>query len=376
MSFILCDNREHDVYDYLQGKGVGVIKKVIKAGDFNIKFQGSMAMIIERKTWDDLAKSITDGRAKSQIRNMVENRDEYKCKLLFIIEGPKPFKGDNVDICGVEYKSLKSKLRRLIIRHNIPHILTKDHEDTANTIINFAKDYEHIYKTEEGVKGIEKGIGGRQVDDKELFGVRTKCDEELIRNIWCSLNGVSRDSAHVYANRISLRELVRINVNDLANFTYDSGRRVGIKKAEKILETTKNQPLKVVSSLPGIGKKKAELLLNGTCLAELFNLSRDEFVSHCKEKKLSIGEKKTETIFKYLDMKLVVEEKVSFANPLLDLISESKEEKTKELMNRIVEGDLKVLTWVRNCFDNMNSPKTPIPENKPVENISDTTTNT
>jgi ERCC4-type nuclease len=195
MATILCDDREDSVYDYLQGRDIEVIKKRIKTGDFNIKFNGCLALIIERKTWEDLASSIVDDRLKSQIANMMERKKEYNCRLLFVIEGGKPFRGDNVEVSGVKFKALKTKLRRLIIKYDIPHIFTKDHEDTADNIINLAKDYVHIFKS-------SSTVSGGDVNDADLFGVRKKGDEEIIRGIWCSLYGVSKESAHIYASQL------------------------------------------------------------------------------------------------------------------------------------------------------------------------------
>ena len=66
----------------------------LSLGDIQIRHSksGKIAMMIERKTWKDLAASILDHRYKEQHSRYVDWANENTCAVWYILEGPKKFR--------------------------------------------------------------------------------------------------------------------------------------------------------------------------------------------------------------------------------------------------------------------------------------------
>ena len=68
------DDREHDeeilkYFDTLGGEIKVEIKRCrLNCSDFAVYYSGKLLFVVERKTWNDLAQSIKDGRLDEQIK--------------------------------------------------------------------------------------------------------------------------------------------------------------------------------------------------------------------------------------------------------------------------------------------------------------------
>lgn len=136
--------------------GGGNIKfkiKQITVGDYCIFIKNKLntkdllAMVIERKTWKDLAASIKDNRMLSQHKKLIEIQKTKGCKLLYIIEGKFNYK-DDFKVGNIPFKNLHAKLRHNIIR-DIPFIQSKSEDHTAKIIVDMARDLLKMYSTDE-----------------------------------------------------------------------------------------------------------------------------------------------------------------------------------------------------------------------------------
>jgi ERCC4-type nuclease len=63
---IEIDCREAKLIAALQVYPITIVSKALDVGDICIKHNNSIAVVIERKTTNDLASSIVDGRYKDQ----------------------------------------------------------------------------------------------------------------------------------------------------------------------------------------------------------------------------------------------------------------------------------------------------------------------
>jgi ERCC4-type nuclease len=86
---LLIDNREHGLIEHIiDNRNVSTLD----LGDINIMIDGKLKIMIERKTIDDLANSIRDGRYKEQKQRCIAFRKENPdIMLVYMIEGKHTF---------------------------------------------------------------------------------------------------------------------------------------------------------------------------------------------------------------------------------------------------------------------------------------------
>lgn len=125
------------------GNPIDYLIKTITVGDYAILIRGATGprvpvLIIERKTWKDLAASIKDKRAKSQHDRMVNLQNRSHCKCLYLIEGMFGYKDTHL-VQGLPFKSLHSKIRHNTIR-GISFLQSRDQIHSAKIICDLARD--------------------------------------------------------------------------------------------------------------------------------------------------------------------------------------------------------------------------------------------
>ena len=89
MDYIIkFDNREKELIKILEEKGYNMILENLDIGD--IQFLDlttkDIIIVIERKTWTDLAASFRDGR-KENIHKLQQYREQTGAKIAYLIEG-------------------------------------------------------------------------------------------------------------------------------------------------------------------------------------------------------------------------------------------------------------------------------------------------
>ncbi len=143
---LICDYREKSVYNKLNKlvennkyKDITIINKNLSLGDFTF---GNI--IIERKTHQDLASSILDGRYKEQCFRLDEYRKENpNTKIIYFIEG-------NFDLYFNSHNIDKDKLLSCIIsfiyEKDFSVVLTKHMNETCDFLIKFAHKYYSKYE--------------------------------------------------------------------------------------------------------------------------------------------------------------------------------------------------------------------------------------
>lgn len=282
------------------GKGGGDIKyaeKQLTIGDYTIMLdpmngaddEAQMAMIVERKTWKDLAASIKDSRMREQQQGMVKIAQSSGCYVYYIIEGKFAYK-DHSDVCGLPFKSLHTKIRHNLLR-GFPFVQTNDAMGTAKLLVNFTRDLmrfraekelcirprdicigyhqeleqlqnkyrgllkekeSELFKVIEDSLQIVESVHSESKNDVpkvdrivpiELTTRRIKSDSDIICNMWISLNGVSDKSAVILMKEYKLSTLITAEPQHkakiklkISNFVYPGGTRTfGTAMADKIL---------------------------------------------------------------------------------------------------------------------------------------------
>ena len=103
---LLVDNRERAVIEHLDGFSFETVP--LDVGDFQFWEDERLLMVIERKTFMDLAASIKDGRYEEQKFRLEELRNNTGCSVVYFIEGKKPRK--NSVVSGIPASTLESAL--------------------------------------------------------------------------------------------------------------------------------------------------------------------------------------------------------------------------------------------------------------------------
>jgi ERCC4-type nuclease len=145
---ILVDTNagEDRVFARLQATVEGVVaRQRLDVGDVEVR-SGEASIVVERKTWADLAASICDGRFHEQKLRMVDERAQY----VYVVEG---------ELCdwqgalrGMSHKCLWAALVKTAMRDRKPVFHTHTSEDTADLCA-----YLHAQLEKGGFVGAEDG---------------------------------------------------------------------------------------------------------------------------------------------------------------------------------------------------------------------------
>jgi len=148
--YIISDNSQYSKKPKKNGGGlIKLCVNRVTTGDYNIILNDGkkqiVSMIIERKTWKDLAASIKDGRSKEQHKGMLSVQERTGCIIMYIIEGRLSY--DKATKVGrIAFANLDAKRRHLILEGS-QLIQTKDQEHTAEMIVNLSRDLWRMYQS-------------------------------------------------------------------------------------------------------------------------------------------------------------------------------------------------------------------------------------
>ena len=113
--------------------------------------QTRILAIIERKTLEDYAASLKDGRIMNTAK-LIKLREETGCQIYYLIEGNIKT-GYDTAICGIEYYKILANIRDAQITHNINIINTADKLHTARELKFLLERYSVLYdKIEQNLK--------------------------------------------------------------------------------------------------------------------------------------------------------------------------------------------------------------------------------
>jgi len=148
--YIITDNAQYAKKPKKAGGGnIKLCVNRVTTGDYNIVLNDNgkqiISMVIERKTWKDLAASFKDGRTKEQHKGMLSVQERTGCIIMYIIEGRLMY-DKNTKINRIAFLNLDAKRRHLILQGN-QLIQTKDQEHTAEMIVNLARDVWRMYQS-------------------------------------------------------------------------------------------------------------------------------------------------------------------------------------------------------------------------------------
>jgi ERCC4-type nuclease len=328
---IIVDDRERAVVPYLQTYSIktNIDYKIQRneVGDYAITYKGYILMAIERKTWTDLSASFRDGR-KDNIKKLIELRNRTGCQLAYLIEGPAAPPLSQL-FGRIPVRALRAHLDHLAIRDGVHMIYSKDEEYTALRLFELASNYLSI---KEIIKDIDNEVNGGEAQDNtdELqinMGVATSITEQVLQ---CLPSVGSLVSSVLAENNITFYGLYKnaYDIEHIARLKYPSGATIGLERAKKLLNTKKlidstsaasiKIHVRILSTVPLISKKTAEVILRNTTLALILNGEIDaELLANIeKSEKAKLGTKAAQNI---LD-NLIGDQRNSLAEPTKEII--------------------------------------------------------
>ena len=226
---LIIDNREPNLISLL--KDLNPTTANLTHGDIQIHFDKTTFIVLERKTWSDLAASIKDGRYQNQKKHLLETFSPDQ--LYYIFEGTLDF-ADNKDISlnGISKNTLLSCVYNTMIRDNIKTFKTHSTLDTAELV---------------------RGIFTRLKDDPAKYTNKTTKEEQIVKThtvtnahdyfiaALCQIPGISRKTAEAIGERYNNFSSFFINL-------YTASEKLKLLK-EIVTKDTKGKTRKISSSV-------------------------------------------------------------------------------------------------------------------------------
>lgn len=236
---LVADDRERAVIAHLEHKLLLRVER-LTIGDYAfVRPDGRLAVIVERKTLEDLAASIKDGRMENNAK-LLHAQAETGCHIIYIIEGPA-YPKDERKFGGIPFKCLEGKLDSLTFRHGARVVWTKDAEHTASRLAAMAKRLPSL--TPEAAPapapapGVAIGASAVPADcvrDLLQSNMNPSLDVVHMRML-SKIPTVSFGTAKVVLARYSIRQVITGDVSKevLVNLQYESKFRLG-ERGEKL----------------------------------------------------------------------------------------------------------------------------------------------
>jgi ERCC4-type nuclease len=238
-------------------------EKQMDVGDYTVSYaRGDSEMIlavIERKTLNDYAASMTDGRSEN-ITGLLRMREITGCKIYYLIEGTAN-PSMNKRCARKEYKCILASIRHLQIKHNISIIDAKNKRATASELFFLCEVFAGL---------ILDGFIDVKLDDyDEIMGASQLSEEELaakkILGSWRSLPGIGPKLALELAAKYPLKA-----------FFDETEMELSPKLREKLAHPWSQQvQIAFLASIPGISKKASVALMNEVNIYQFFDAMED-----------------------------------------------------------------------------------------------------
>jgi ERCC4-type nuclease len=306
---LVADKRERDILDILKTSNpfwdanervINWRAEHLTIGDYIIFYKDIAIMVIERKTWNDLASSFHDGR-KANINKLKQFNSQTGARISYLIEG-QAFPSKTTKFSRIPYRNLRAHLDHLLVRDNIVELRSSGHHDTIDRMFELIRNLStlpinelivnktiggnhaanKIKKNDVNGDDVENDVNGDDVendvngndakndvngddvendtdtddeaddaddeadtDDKKnhlaLAKVQFKVNEAMvIDRLWCCIPGISVNSVKLFRS-FKIGDLLtgNLTVATISKLSYGNGRVFGIKKAKKIVAISK-----------------------------------------------------------------------------------------------------------------------------------------
>jgi ERCC4-type nuclease len=133
------------------------ISEVLTTGDYVIQ-AGSRVLIIERKTWADLAASISDGRIFENHKKMLDAAAKG-CRIMYLIEGRAPSPDiAQIKVGHIPIGNMQAKLDHFAMRDNCIIEYTRDGAHTAKRLLELGKHMASLAEADRAIMREQKDV--------------------------------------------------------------------------------------------------------------------------------------------------------------------------------------------------------------------------
>lgn len=283
MVSIIVDDRERMVSPHFAAFTTGernynVVNRRLVVGDFVVVYNRSTLIIIERKTWSDLNSTFIDQSRKFNYLKMVDERKRQfeengvNVRLFYLIEGKQTK-------LTIKPQTLMTHLTHLLFDYNIHIIYSKNHQHSAEVIVDLTYDLCTSVGFDQLVKLITaKHIEGGASEDKKDESDKVEINDNLITakeptqkatyySMWKSIRGCT-DSVILALEESEIMYqfllLGQYELTKLSNLRRKSGAMVPIKQIKTIIENAKTIEThkKVLMCVSGVSLVRATLILD------------------------------------------------------------------------------------------------------------------
>lgn len=286
---IIVDDREKAIIPFLNELTAkyNIIYKVQRnqTGDYAIVYKENILLLIERKTWTDLAASMRDGR-KENVKKLLNLREQTGCKIAYLIEG------DATPSFTKKYgrlpiKNLRAHLDHLMFRDDIHILYSKNEEYTAERLFELAQNY---LSTKELTKKLDNKALIKHAEDKHA-----EITDEIVGGALPN----AQDAEYITAETISETQTITEHTTPTTTSTTEHTSTTDTKptsttetpsenKAQELLKVKQNIELaidqQILLCLPCVGSTTAPLLSeNNVSLYSIYhNLHDCAYIANIK----------------------------------------------------------------------------------------------
>ncbi len=311
---LVIDTREKNVTRHaVELAGITHVIKQITVGDYAvISPAGQMLVTIERKSFNDFAASLKDGRHGNKAK-LMDMRAATGCRIIYIIEGEEPTNPREL-IGGIAYSSIESSIFHMMIRDCISIIRTTDTVATARTLARFVRSMDTLYNKHGYIADMlfckldpqnEEVPATTSTTMDALARKCVKSDHEIARELWSCFPGISMESADEYIKHWSVADIVmhRIPRTSIMTFKTATGRAISKRVVDGLTSIGRTLEIRLIAVIPGISRQSATVLANDTPLTQLLACKVDELAAQCinKTNGRELGRKLASNLLKYFN---------------------------------------------------------------------------
>ncbi len=303
--------------------------KQITTGDYAIiSPAGQLLVVIERKTLEDFAASLKDGRHANKAK-LADMRLATGCRIVYIIEGPA-FPAPTDTFGEMPYHHIESSIFHLMVRDCVTVLRSENTLHTAQILARFIKSMNTLYlkhgmREEPAPLLIGHQEGDPQATTRLLTAPVVKSDNDIVREMWSSFTGISVESADEYMKHWTIADIVQEKIPraTMMDFKMANGRRVNKRIVNALTAVGRPLEIRLLAKIPGISTQSATTLVTAMPLSRLLMLPDAELSALVIGKAgRKLGEKSAKNILKYFNFKYEVAPPAPPAEPALGFTDE------------------------------------------------------
>lgn len=239
---LVVDNRETEIKKYFEKSDKTVIYENMDVGDIRIDCNNQLVCIFERKTIEDFAASIKDGRYREQKQRLIDKCS--KEKIIYIVEGDLTKNNISFSFNKVSKDTIYSSLINLYLRDNINVF----HSNTLSETIEFLEQfYKKIEK--QGLSFLTEKFNYQESLLKTKSIKKENITPEIVfKSQLCCITGISSTTAQTLFTKFKtiqnmITELNKLSSDEqtklISNLTYittsNKTRKLGPKLTHNLL---------------------------------------------------------------------------------------------------------------------------------------------